>query len=84
MYMVHNPKMNYQKAVVEILDSVKTSIRDKAQAENLFQFSGTKAEGSLMFISFMGDPDSCVKTLMGKLSSIPAVKVSAVIVIEAE
>ena len=86
MIMVRTPKMLYQKAVVEILDSAKKSIQDKAQAENLFQFSGIEEEGAgnLTFLSFVGDPDACLKTLAEKLSRLPVVKISAIFAIETE
>lgn len=68
----------------EIFDSTKKSIRDKAQAENLFQFSGENSEGLLTILSYMGEPESCVKTLMEKVSSMRVVKISAIFVMEIE
>lgn len=84
MQMICTQKMSYQKSVMEIFDTARKSIRDKAQAENLFQFSGEHTDGLLTIFSYVGDPDSCVKSLMEKLSSARAVKVSAIFVIEAE
>ena len=84
MIMVCTPKMLYQKAVMEILDSAKKSIRDKAQAENLFQFSGIKEDGNLTFLSFVGDPSACIKTLAEKLESLPIAKISAIFAMETE
>lgn len=69
--------MDYQKAVVEILDSAKKLTPDKAQVESLFQASGIKVDGNLAFIAFNGNPDGCVKALMDKLSAMPVVKISA-------
>lgn len=69
--------MDYQKAVVEILDAAKKLTQDKAQVESLFQNAGIKVDGNLAFIAFNGNPDTCVKTLMDKLSAMPVVKISA-------
>ncbi len=84
MQMICSQKMSYQNAVMEIFDSAKRSIRDQAKAGNLFQFSGENNDGLLTVISYMGDPESCVKTLTEKLSSIRVVKISAIFVIETE
>lgn len=84
MQMICTQKMSYQRSVMEIFDAAKKSIRDKARAGNLFQFSGDHTDGLLTIVSYAGDPESCVKSLAEKLSSAGAVKVSAIFVIEAE
>ncbi len=69
--------MDYQKAMTDILDTAKKLTPNKTEVETIFQSSGIKLGGDLSFISFNGSPESCVKTLMEKLSAMPVVKISA-------
>ncbi|MBI5427818.1 MAG: hypothetical protein HZA02_06005 [Nitrospinae bacterium] len=69
--------MDYQKSIVEILDTAKKLTPQKTEVENIFQSAGIKVTGDLAFVSFNGNPESCVKTLMEKLSAMPVVKISA-------
>lgn len=69
--------MDYQKAVAEILEVAKKLTPKKDEVVSIFKTSGIEVSGDLTFVSFNGAPETCVQSLMGNLSAMAVVKISA-------
>lgn len=69
--------MTHEKAIIEILSSTQKLTTNKTQVISIFQSAGIIIDTNLLFVSFADDAESCVNSLMEKLSAMPVIKISA-------
>lgn len=67
----------HEKAIIEILGSTQKLTTNKTQVISVFQSAGIIIDDRLLLVSLAGDAESCVSSLMDKLSLMPVIKISA-------
>ena len=67
----------HEKAIIEILDSTQKLTTNKTLAISIFQSAGIIIDDRLLFVSLTGNAETCVSSLLDKLSSMPVIKIAA-------
>ena len=67
----------HEKAISEILASMKRIMGNKTLVANIFQSAGISIDDRLSLVSLRGNAETCVNSLMDKLSHLPVANVSA-------
>lgn len=67
----------HEKAIVEILDSTQKLNANKALMASIFQSAGIIIDDRLSLVSLTGNPETCLNSLMNKLSALSIIRMSA-------
>ena len=67
----------HEKEIIEILDSTKKLTTNNALVASIFQSAGIFVDDGLSLVLLTGNAETCVNSLMGKLSAMPVIKILA-------
>ncbi len=67
----------HEDAIIEILAATRKLNTNKVQVTNIFQSAGIMIDDRLSLVSLAGNAESCLNSLMVKLSPLPTVKMMA-------
>ena len=74
---VHKNTTAHEKAIIEILNSIKRTTANKEMVANIFQSAGIILDDQLSFISLSDDVETCARALMDNLSPLPLLRLKA-------
>ena len=77
MIKVPKERTAHEKAIIEILDSIKTMTIDRTQVVNIFHSAGIIIDDELSLVSLADNAETCVNDLTDKLSPLPLLRFTA-------